>query len=180
MHKCQTFKTMGKHQENLSLLTYGLYLVCSGNKNRQSGYVCNTVMQVTADPARIAVACNKDNYTASIIEEAEAFSVSVLLKDSKPIMIGRFGFKSGKDTDKFGETEHFTGKTGVPVVSEDSLAWYECKLIDIKDVGSHLVYFGELVDSGVFKEEGEALTYGYYKKEKKGRVPKNAPTFIQQ
>jgi len=62
-------------------ITYGLYIVSSGNENHKSGYVANTAFQVTSDPPQIAIACNKDNYTAPLIEQSEAFSISVLKQD---------------------------------------------------------------------------------------------------
>ena len=63
-------------------VSYGLYVVCSGDKNRGNGFISNTVFQVTSSPARFASCCNKDNYTAEFIKESGAFSVSVLHQDT--------------------------------------------------------------------------------------------------
>jgi rubredoxin len=46
------------------------------------------------------------------------------------------------------------------------------------DVGSHLLFIGEIVDSELLKTDEEPLTYAYYHEVKKGKAPKNAPTYI--
>ncbi len=165
-------------QAALSSITYGLYIICSGNKDDQSGYISNTVMQVSADPAKISVACSKNNYTAGLIIRNKAFSVSVLEKDTKPQLIGLFGFKSGRDTDKFATVAHFSGSTGVPVVSENAVAYFECELEDSKDVGTHMLFIGRIIDARVLDSGKELLTYAHYREARKGLVPKNAPTHI--
>jgi ferric-chelate reductase [NAD(P)H] len=81
-------------------ITYGLFIVSSGNKIKGNGFISNTVFQVTSDPPRFAVCCNKNNFTAGLIEKTGAFSISVLEQETSPDILGRFGFKSGRDFDK--------------------------------------------------------------------------------
>jgi flavin reductase (DIM6/NTAB) family NADH-FMN oxidoreductase RutF len=50
-------------------ITYGLYVVSSAADEKLNGYISNTVFQVTAEPARIAIACHKENFTCAIIEK---------------------------------------------------------------------------------------------------------------
>jgi len=61
-------------------VSYGLYIIGAGHKGKLSGYVANTAFQVTAEPARFAISCSKDNYTIDIIRKSGAFSISVLEK----------------------------------------------------------------------------------------------------
>ena len=56
-------------------LTYGLYIVSSGDRKQQNGFVANTAFQVTSEPPQLAVVCNKDNLTAEIIQKVKLFSV---------------------------------------------------------------------------------------------------------
>ena len=76
--------------EALFKVSYGLYVVCSGDKSRGNGFISNTVFQVTSTPARFASCCNKDNYTAEFIKESGAFSISVLHQDTPADIFGRF------------------------------------------------------------------------------------------
>jgi ferric-chelate reductase [NAD(P)H] len=63
-------------------ISYGLYLVCAGKTGNWNGYISNTVMQVTSEPARFAACCNKKNYTAGFIQLHKAFTVSILHEDA--------------------------------------------------------------------------------------------------
>lgn len=166
--------------EALFKISYGLYIVSSGNKNRGNGFISNTFFQVTAEPPRFASCCNKENFTASLIQETGAFSVSVIHTETDPEIIGRFGYKSGKDTDKMAGLNIKYGETGVPIVLNDCIAFLECKVIQTIDVGTHYMFIGELLQSEIIDNTKEALTYSYYRQVRKGVAPKNAPTYIDK
>ena len=161
-------------------VSYGLYIVCSGSKEYGNGYISNTVFQVTSDPPRFATCCNKENHTAELIKASGVFSVSVLQQDAGATTIGTFGYKSGVDTNKLKGMKIQYGKTGVPIVLNDAIAFLEFKVVETMDVGTHLMFIGELVHSEVIDDDAEALTYLHYRNVKKGAAPKNAPTYIDK
>lgn len=165
-----------------SKLTNGVYVVASGNKERQNAFIATTVMQVTAEPAKIMVACNKNNFTTHLIRESKAFSASILKQIYKPTTMGTFGFRSGNDFPKFEHCNEFVfgENTQTPIVLEDCMAWFECKLTDEMDVGTHLIFVGEVLDAQVTTENETPLTYSYYHEIKKGITPKNAPSFVKK
>lgn len=166
--------------EALFKVSYGLYIVSSGNKEIRNGFISNTVFQVTAEPPKFAACCSKDNYTAEIIQKTGAFSVSILNQDTNSQLIGKFGYKSGRDTNKFEGTDFITRETGVPIVLNDTIAWLECEVKDTLDVGTHLLFIGEVIQSEILDKEAEPLTYDWYRKVKKGMAPKNAPTYVDK
>ncbi len=166
--------------EALFKISYGLYIVSSGNKDRGNGFISNTFFQVTSEPPQFASCCNKDNFTAEIIKETGAFSVSVIHNDTDADIIGRFGYKSGKDTDKLAGMNVKYGETGVPIVLNDCIAYLECRVVKTIDVGTHYMFIGELVQAAVIDDTKEALTYQYYRQTRKGVAPKNAPTYIDK
>jgi flavin reductase (DIM6/NTAB) family NADH-FMN oxidoreductase RutF/rubredoxin len=159
-------------------ISYGLYVVSSKNGDKLNGYVSNAVFQVTAEPAQFAVCCSKNNYTAELINESKAFSISVLKKEAAPELIGIFGYQSGRDIDKFKDIKYRSGSTGTPILIEDTLAWFECRVVQTVDVGTHLLFTAEIVDNDLIDGKGEPLTYSYYREVRKGKAPKNAPTYI--
>lgn len=161
-------------------ISYGLYIVCSGDRNKGNGYISNTVFQVTSEPAKFATCCNKNNYTAELIINSGAFSVSVLHKETSSEIYGRFGYKSGKDIDKLEGMQLKYGETGVPIILNDTIAFLECKVVQTIDIGTHLMIIGELVQSVVLDKTKEPITYLYYREIKKGLSPKNAPTYIDE
>ena len=165
-----------------SKLSYGVYVVASGNRERQNAFVATTVMQITAEPAKIIVACHKNNFTADFIREYKAFSASIIKQNYKPTTVGTFGFRCGKDFKKFEHCSKFIfgENTQAPIVLEDCLAWFECRLVDEVDVGTHVLFVGEVLDAQITAENETPLTYSYYHEVKKGVTAKNAPSFIKK
>ncbi len=161
-------------------ITYGLYIISSGDNEKNNGYIANTAFQVTAEPPQIAVACNKDNLTAQFIQQSRLFSISILNKETKTELFGRFGYQSGRDINKFENTGFIYGKSGVPIVTEDTIAWFECELTQTYDVGTHYLFIGRILDNEQLLNDADPLTYDYYRNVKKGKAPKNAPTYINE
>ncbi len=162
--------------EALFRLSYGMYVVSSRRREQPNGQIANTMFQVTAEPPTVAVSINKQNLTHEFIRESGVFSVSVLSQETPLEFIGRFGFKSGRDSAKFDGIVYKAGMTGVPVVLEYTLAYLEAKVVDRVDVGTHTVFIGKVVAAEVVAD-GEPMTYAYYHAVKRGRAPKTAPTY---
>ena len=160
----------------LNKLTYGVYVIASGNEKEKNAFIATVAVQVTSQPVQIAIACNKNNYTAEFIEKFGNFSVSVIKREYTPALLGNFGFQSGRNIDKFAKYDCIYGaNTGVPIVTEDCLAWFECKLVNKMDVGSHILYIGEVLDAKTLSLNEAPLTYAYYHEVKRGVAPANAP-----
>ena len=47
--------------QGLNYITYGLYIVTTIDGEKKNGLIVNTVFQVTAEPARVAISVNKQN-----------------------------------------------------------------------------------------------------------------------
>lgn len=158
-------------------ISYGLYIVSSRDGNNYNGHVSNTVFQVTADPPKFAVATHKDNLTTEYIRKSGVFSVSILQRNVDLEFLGPWGFKSGKSIDKFRGTNFKTGKTGVPILLDKTVAWIECEVRDVFDTGTHMLFIGQAVDAGIIDSNAEVLTYSYYRDVIKGLSPEKAPTY---
>ena len=102
---------------------------------------------------------------------------SILAETSDPGLIGGFGFRSGKDCDKF-EGVEFKISVGVPVIL-DSCGYVVCKVIDRMETSTHTVFLGEVIEGEVFKKDAP-MTYAYYHNVIKGKSPKNAPTYLPE
>lgn len=166
--------------ESFFKVSYGLYLVCAKNGEAKSGYVANTVFQVTSNPPKFGISCNKENFTAEIIKQSGAFSFSVLGDRASTGLIGDFGYRSTRETDKFRGVNYFLGETGSPIVTDSCVAWFDCRLTDTFDVGSHLLFIGEAIAADLVATDAKSLTYNYYREVLKGFSPKNAPTYLDK
>ena len=157
-------------------ITYGLYVVSSKNGDIKNGLIANTVFQVTAEPIAISVCINKQNYTHDIIRESGRFCISILTEDTPMKLIGLFGFRSGREIDKFAGVKTISASGGSPVLAEHCIGYLECNLRQEVDVGTHTLFIGELYDAKVLKKD-KPLTYTHYYEVKKGTTPKAAPTY---
>jgi len=166
--------------EALFKISYGLYIVSSGDKTNSAGFIANAVFQVTSEPPQFAVCCNKNNFSADIVKITGAFSISVLHQQASSGLISTFGYKSGKKINKFQNIEVKFGLTGVPIVTQDCISTMELKLTDTFEVGTHYIFIGELLNAEIIDNSIEPLTYAYYRNVKKGLAPKNAPTYIDK
>jgi flavin reductase (DIM6/NTAB) family NADH-FMN oxidoreductase RutF/rubredoxin len=164
--------------ESFFRLTYGMYIVSSADGDTKNGYVSNTVFQVTSEPPQLAVSCHKGNLTTEFIRKSRKFSVSVLSQNADSALIALFGYRSGRDEKKFESTRHINGSSGIPIVTQDVLAWFECKVLNEFDLGSHILFIGEVKNCEMLDESNKSLTYAWYREVKKAFSPKNSPTYI--
>ncbi len=160
----------------LNTLSYGLYIVTSKDNERLNGLTVNTVEQVALTPCLIVVAINKNSLTHEFIQKSGVFAVSVLEKDTPMEFIGRFGFKSGREVNKFEGVSYEFGVTGAPVITQHAIAVMEANVRQQVDCVTHTLFVGEVVAARQLKS-GEPLTYSYYHEVKKGKTGKGAPTY---
>jgi flavin reductase (DIM6/NTAB) family NADH-FMN oxidoreductase RutF/rubredoxin len=163
----------------LHKLGYGLYVVCSRKGNELNGQIANTIFQVCSEPPVIAVAINRQNLTHEFIAQSKVFTGSILSQDAPLSLIGNFGFKTGRQVDKFKDVRFKLGETQAPVILDHTLAYLEAKMINQVEVGTHTIFAGEIVAADVIKE-GEPMTYAYYHQVKRGTTPKSAPSYVQE
>lgn len=158
-------------------LSYGVYTVTVWDGDRPTGCTANSVMQITSEPATLAISINHDNFTNQCIEKSGKFAVSILGEHTKPIIIGTFGFRSGRDINKF-DLVPYEIKNEMPII-KDACAFITCAVIDKMETETHTVFLGKVTDADILSED-EPMTYAYYHKVIKGKSSKNAPTFIAE
>lgn len=161
----------------LTKLSYGVYAVTSwADGGKPTGCIANSAMQVTSSPATVAVSINHDNFTNECIANSGRFAINILGEKSSPAIIGNFGFKSGRDSEKFAEKPEL--RDFLPIV-DGAIAYVTCKVIDKMESATHTVFLGEVIGAEILSED-EPMTYAYYHKVIKGKSPKNAPTYIAE
>lgn len=158
-------------------LSYGVYIISAWDGERPTGCTANSAMQITSEPATIAVSINHDNYTNRCITGSGRFAISVLSEESDPSIIGTFGFQTGATVNKFDAVD-YEKRADMPVV-KDACAYIVCEVIDKMETDTHTVFLGKVVDADQLSDQ-EAMTYAYYHKVVKGKSPKNAPTYLPE
>ena len=164
--------------QSLFKLSYGMCIVSSRKDGRFNGCIVNTVFQITPEPPMVAASINRTCLTHEYISNSRVFSVSVLGTDTPMPFIGRFGFRSGRDIDKFEQVNHRLGQTGTPIVLDNTIAFLEVEITDSIDILTHTLFIGKIVACETLDEEAVPMTYAYYRDIKHGRTPKTAATYI--
>lgn len=157
-------------------ISYGVYIVTTWSDGKPVGCVANSIMQVTAEPPTFAVSINRNNNTYECIKRSGKFAISILPEDVDPSLIGTFGFKSSRTSDKF-ENAKYAIEGKLPVLSA-ACAYIVCDVVNTMDAATHTVFLGEM-KAGEINNEKPVMTYAYYHRVIKGGAPKNAPTYVQ-
>ncbi|MDL2233158.1 flavin reductase [Ruminococcaceae bacterium OttesenSCG-928-L11] len=157
-------------------LNYGLYIVSSSFGGKRSGCVVNTLQQVTNTPEKLSVTVGKDSFTCSLIKQSGVFGATVLTEKTDMEVVKAFGFRSGKDGDKFARYDIGEDENGVPYLKNHMAARFSCRVESVTDVGTHLTFVGVVTEGEKLSVE-PPMTYTYYHNTKNGLTPPSAPSF---
>ena len=143
-------------------INYGLYLLSANDENKDNACIINAVNQITENPKRISIAVNKQNLTHDMVLKTGKFSISVLTEETPFSVFSKFGYHSGKDTDKFADVNNIERCTnGTAYLPEYSNAIICAKVVDTQDYGTHTLFVGEVESSEVLSDS-PSLTYSHY------------------
>ena len=147
----------------LCKIGYGLYVVTTNDGIRDNGCIVNTVMQLTSNPTRIAVTVNKQNYSHDTIKQNGIMNVNCLTEAAPFKVFEAFGFKSGRDTDKFETCTPRRSENGLAVLPKYINAYMSLRVEDYVDLGTHGMFICSLDEAEVISES-QSMTYAYYHK----------------
>lgn len=111
---------------------------------------CGTIC---SDPVMVSISVRKERYSYGIISETGEFVINLTTKELA-FATDYCGVKSGKDHDKFKEmklTALKAEKLSCPIIAESPVN-IECKVTEIKELGSHDLIIAEVVAVDVSEE----------------------------
>lgn len=150
-------------KETLFQFTYGLYVLTTNGK-KDNGCIINTAMQVTDEPKQMLVAVNKNTLTHDLLLESGKLCISIIAGDADLDIYKRFGFESGKTTDKFQNFEKAKrAENGVYYITEGTCGYVTGTVFHTVDVGTHTVFFAKIEEAKVLRQFPGA-TYDDYQK----------------
>ena len=154
---------MSVNNEAFFRISYGLYIVTCKDGEKDNGLIINTVTQVTNAPNRIAVTINKENYSHDIIKNTGLMNVCCLNENTPFSVIENFGFKSGKNSNKFEGLAYWRSQNGLGVLKDNINSFFSLKTEQYIDLGTHGMFICSVELSETITDE-EPLTYSYYHK----------------
>ena len=156
-------------QTALFTLSYGVFILGTENNGAKNACIINTCQQVASETPEVSISVLKTNLTNYMVGASKKFSISVLGKHATLEQIAHFGFKSGRDKNKFEGITYETDSLGSPVIKEGAIATLSCKVIEAIDLGSHTLFIGEVIEADKVDNE-EPMTYAFYRDLKAGKV----------
>lgn len=142
---------------------YGLYVITSNDGKKDNGLIVNTVTQVTNTPNRIAVTINKENYSHHIIKQTGIMNINCLSVDAPFSVFENFGFKSGRNTDKFAGEEQLRSDNGLIFLRRYINSFMSLKVEQYIDLDTHGMFICSVTEARVISDT-ETMTYTYYQK----------------
>ena len=140
---------------------YGLYVVTSNDSKKDNGLIVNTVTQVTNTPNRIAVTINKQNYSHHVIKQTGIMNVNCLSVDAPFSVFEKYGFKSGRNTNKFENVEVNRSDNGLVFLTRYINSFMSLKVEQYIDLDTHGMFICSITESRVLNNL-ETMTYTYY------------------
>ena len=165
---CMDYKAQKSETANKNDLTalfkigYGLYVVTSNDGKRDNGLIVNTISQVTSSPNRVAVCINKENYSHHVIKQTGIMNVNCLSVEAPFSVFESFGFRSGRNVDKFeNETDLLRADNGLVFLSKYINAFMSLKVEQYVDLDTHGMFICTVTEARVLSEK-DTMTYTYY------------------
>ena len=140
---------------------YGLYVVTSNDGKKDNGLIVNTVTQVTNTPNRIAVAINKENYSHHVIKQTGKMNINCLTVDAPFSVFEAFGFKSGRNTDKFEGCNPLRSDNGLVFLPRYINSFMSLKVEQYIDLDTHGMFICSVTEARVLSDR-ETMSYTYY------------------
>lgn len=140
---------------------YGLYVITSNDGKKDNGLIVNTVTQVTNTPNRIAVTINKENYSHHVIKQTGIMNINCLTEDATFSVFEKFGFVSGRNTDKFADFSPLRSDNGLAVLQRYINSFISLKVEQYIDLNTHGMFICSVTESRIISDKN-TMTYSYY------------------
>ena len=159
-------------------LSYGMYVIGTRFDDKDYGCVANTFAQVTSSPLQVSVALNKENATTAAVRQSGRFTASCLSEQADMQLIGTFGFHTSTELDKFAQHASARDESGLPYVAEQCCAWFSAKVVSELDLGTHVLFVGEVEECAKVADAAAPMTYASYHQVKGGKTPPKASSYL--
>jgi flavin reductase (DIM6/NTAB) family NADH-FMN oxidoreductase RutF len=138
-------------------LVHGVYVVTTRVGEKINGMTAAWVSQVSLKPLLVMVSIAPPRYTHTLIQKSGVFAVNVL--DSDQVELAkRFGYKSGRQIDKFAGLNYTTAGSGSPILPQ-AYAYLDLKLAHTFAAGDHTLFVGEVVEAQILQPQNHPLIF---------------------
>jgi flavin reductase (DIM6/NTAB) family NADH-FMN oxidoreductase RutF len=139
----------------LQKLSLPVTVVTVGRGGAENALTVSWVCPASFDPPRILFAADSHHYSVDFLKSTKNFAVNIL-REGQQRFAGHFARQSMMHEDKLQAMEHREGTTGAAILA-DAIAYFDCEVFELHEVGDHTIVIGDVVDAGLLNE-GQPLT----------------------
>ncbi len=145
------------YRDAMSEIASPVHLIASDGPAGLAGMTVTALASVSDHPATLLVCVNILSPSSRRFIENGVFSVNSLGGEDQALADIFAGRTDEHFERKFSHGVWRRGKTGSPLL-ESALASFDCRLIEVKDVATHHVFFG-IVEAVTRRDDGAGLLY---------------------
>ncbi len=139
----------------LQKLTLPVTVVTVGRGGAENALTVSWVCPASFEPPRILFAADSHHYSVDFLKSTKNFAVNIL-REGQQRFAGHFARQAMMHEDKLEAMQHREATTGAAILA-DALAYFDCEVFELHEVGDHILVVGDVVDAGVLSE-GKPLT----------------------
>jgi flavin reductase (DIM6/NTAB) family NADH-FMN oxidoreductase RutF len=139
-------KTIDSFRAAMRRFPTGVTIVTTLADGMPFGFTANAFTSVSADPPMVLICVNREASAHPMIARSSVFCVNILSSEQKDI--AKVFADHARRADRFAGLETHAASTGAPII-DGCLAYVDCRLAEEHTAGTHTVFIGEVVDSGV-------------------------------
>jgi flavin reductase (DIM6/NTAB) family NADH-FMN oxidoreductase RutF len=133
------------YHDGMARFAGAVHIVTTGGPAGSAGFTASAACSVTDDPPTVLVCLNRASQLHSLFLENGVFCLNTLAGEQRELseLFARHGGMPMQERFALPGWEKFN--TGAPVL-RDALACFDCRIADMKEVGTHWVLFGAVQD----------------------------------
>ncbi len=145
------------YRDAMSEIASPVHIVATDGKAGRAGMTVTALASITDNPPTLLVCINRSAPSAARFVENGLFSVNSLASADRALSDIFAGRTDEHFEAKFTHGDWTAGASGAPLL-QSALACFECRLVEVKDVGSHHIFIGEVL-SASHPATGPSLIY---------------------
>jgi flavin reductase (DIM6/NTAB) family NADH-FMN oxidoreductase RutF len=131
------------YREGMARFAASVHVVTTDGRAGPTGFTASAACSVTDDPPTLLVCLNRASQQHTIFERNGVFCLNTLSGHQREIS-ELFAHRAGLPMrERFATPIWEKFETGAPVL-RDALASFECRISEVREVGTHWVIFGEV------------------------------------
>jgi flavin reductase (DIM6/NTAB) family NADH-FMN oxidoreductase RutF len=136
----------------LAKIPYGVSVVTLGRGGAkvENGLTISWMSQVSFHPPMLMIAVDKLHYSVDLLRSTKNFCVNLLGAD-QAALAGRFAKQAAIGNDKLADLAQRIAESGAAILT-DSVAYFDCEVTSMTEVGDHLVVIGQIEDAAVLSD----------------------------